>query len=159
MDEVTLSTILINDPFCQNVFKGTFPANEILKQTYTFPAAYIINTANSYSHGKHWFVIFLEKKCKNKIHAHIFDSLGGNLNKLSEAMKISLFGMSVSKNTHQYQGFTSNSCGLFCLYYIKLRCRGFSNLATLNTLYKNDFLRNERIIKEFILTPYLKTYK
>ena len=80
------------------------------------------------------------------------------MNKLSEAIKISLFGMSVSKNTHQYQGFTSNSCGLFCLYYIKLRCRGFSNLATLNTLYKNDFLRNERIIKEFILTPYLKTY-
>jgi len=155
MDEVTLSTILISDPFCFQIFKGTYPSNEILKQTYTFPACYVINTSTSHSPGQHWFVIYMEKNCKDQITAQIFDSLGDTYAAtfLSEALKISLFGMTINRNVHRYQGPRSNACGLFCVYYIKLRCRGLSNKTVLNTLKPNEFARNERIIRQFVNMP------
>ena len=156
MDEITLGTVLLNDPFCRDVFKGTYPSNELLQPTFTFPACYIINTDKNYAKGAHWFVLYLENRsCDNaRIQAQIFDSLGPDVNRISQTLKISLYGMKISKNMLRYQAFNSNSCGLFCLYYIKLRCRGLDDKAVLNTLRIDDFERNELIIRDFVKLPY-----
>jgi hypothetical protein len=153
MNEVQLSSMLITDEKCARSFIGTYPSNKTLPQAHVFPCCYIINTAPSFSRGQHWYALFLTiKDCGGLITADIFDSLGERF-PLSQAIKISLYGMRVTRNKHKYQDPLSQSCGLFSVYYIKMRCHGLDNITVLKTLQPGCYTKNEEIIHRNIPIP------
>jgi hypothetical protein len=148
MDELSISSILSQDYLCNRIYIGTFASNNFLPITNVFPAAYIINTDISGQAGSHWYVIYITKTCQ-QFRADIFDSLGAKVSKIGANIKMSLYGMSLSCNKHIYQSKTSSSCGLFCIFYIKMRSRGLTNLQVLQLLSSHDYEKNEKTISKY----------
>ena len=111
----SLSTNNINDILGQYVlFKGTYPCDLVPISLNIEPQAYIVNTENSLSSGRHWIgLIVKQRKC------WYFDSFGNELTNLD--ILSSLRKMGVRKyffNCKQIQSVYSNSCGYFCIAFV-----------------------------------------
>jgi hypothetical protein len=107
-------------PLVRDIFVGVFAADQIPDKQY--PGGYIVNTDPSGEPGQHWVAFF----CTHSGQLEAFDSFGKNpgiySNHIKEWMEADYLILSQSI----LQSENSTLCGNYCLYYILLRCHGFS---------------------------------
>lgn len=109
---------------------------------------FIINSDPSYLPGTHWFAIFFPKKS----YPEFFDSLGRNPKFYSEDIInfLSKENKQIAYNCKRLQSTNSSTCGLFCLYFLYYRIRGYSFEKILESFGKN-LKMNDLIVIDFYL--------
>jgi len=116
-------------------YQGTFAKNK-LPEVKSLPAAFVINTDDDDQPGTHWIGIFIDRD-RNGMY---FDSFG-----LAPLYKE--FINFLNKSTHGWcynavtlQHFSSSTCGLYCIFFIKALCKGIDI-----SIFQRCFLCNPRL--------------
>ena len=98
-----LQEALMREPSVAKALVGVYTREEPWPLPLRFPAAYLINTAQSGTAGEHWVGVFLEESQQR------------------------LQGMGyrdVRYSTKMLQGPFSRACGLYAFYFLAMRSRG-----------------------------------
>ena len=128
-------------------FQGTFAKNTLPLKIYSErPIAFIINTQNIEEPGEHWVALFVNE---NNV-AEYFDSFGFGpiccrIEKLCKLNGIRT--LLINKNC--LQNIFSNSCGKFCILFIKYRCNNKTFKEFLSKFTENTFT-NEIAIQNLV---------
>lgn len=142
MNTYQLFRILSSDSYTKKYFTNIYARNE-LPMNVRFPSCFIINTHNRDEPGEHWLAFFLDEFGN----VEFFDPLGFSL----DFYKLDGYVNKISKNrvkisTKQVQGFFSNFCGIYCVYFLHQKCRGKTFQEVLNSLGRMN--ENNRYISE-----------
>lgn len=108
----------------------------------------IINTETSEENGQHWFCLLRSSLRKYEI----FDSLGFTESKQLVFKAFAKFRSgSFIYNINQFQLDTSDTCGLFVLYFIVHRLHNFdiSFEDLLQEIFSNSLSLNETFVDDF----------
>ena len=130
-------------PFLKNQFVGVFAIDKLPK-SLKIKKFCICNTDFSSGTGKHWFVLI--RTSKNIVEC--FDSLGVSSEKRLLIEKYCHFrGISeLLYNETQFQQSDTNTCGLFCLYYIFERMHNLD--LSFNELLEEIFDGQNKVLNE-----------
>ena len=109
----SISNILRDDPFTKTNFIGVFPRDQLPSIKY-YPVSFVINTDPSYKVGEHWLGFFFDrdKTC------YFFDSFGNSPEYFNLGKYTKRFANSVEYNDDQIQGFFTNTCGHYVVFFI-----------------------------------------
>ena len=123
--------------------KSNFKKLDLTKIT-TLPHYFILNTEDCLSKSVgHWFVVVLVNLLEP---AEIFDSLAmesnvrftyDSLNKVFDYCRL---------NNVQVQAIDSELCGLFCMYFLRRRCRGMEMDKIIETFNSEDLKLNDTLV-------------
>ena len=126
MDTKPLTTnniikVLREDASSKTCFIGCFPRDN-LPVIKTFPACLVVNTDPSYKEGEHWLGMYFDryKTC------YFFDSYGNMPEYFGLLEYIDRFSSNMEYNKYKIQGFFSNTCGHYTVFFILMITRGFS---------------------------------
>lgn len=141
-----LDAILKNNDVTKTFFLGTYPACRFptsKKRVYSF----ITNTDVHDKSGTHWTAWFIRD---NKI--TFMDSFGRHLNDpqfphyyidiISEFNK-------VEYNKTQLQGYSTSTCGYYCIHFIYVLSLGLGIRDFISDYY-NDYNVNDSIVLKFV---------
>ena len=134
----------------QGVYSADTLPREIKKDKFI-----ICNTDVSSGEGKHWYCVL---KLENNV-LECFDSLG-----ITREKKLFLannfrqrYIKKIKFNVTQVQSSTSDTCGLFVLYFIVQRFHNkdenFTDLV--NEIFVESHSQNEKVVLEFAKTHFL----
>ena len=128
----------------QKGFLGCFASDDLPTFPKSLPASLIINTHKKSQPGEHWLALVLTKrKC------FYFDSFGAPILEEKIVIYLQQKYKKVTVNNECIQHFTSASCGLFCIAFIKnvnskISFEKFISKFSLTNLLKNDnIVQNE----------------
>ena len=122
----------------QKGFLGCFASDDLPTFPKSLPASLIINTHKKSQPGEHWLALVLTKhKC------FYFDSFGAPILEETIVIYLQQKYKKVTVNNECIQHFTSASCGLFCIAFIKnvnskISFEKFISKFSLLNLLKND---------------------
>ena len=127
MNTVQISNILLCDKHVAPIFGGTLALDELPDNISSFPVCYCVNTATSNCYGEHWIGIYLEKMGV----VELFCSFGSTPELLSTSKHIREFLMKYGQTNIDYnsiclQNIYSSYCGFYVIFYLKIKCRGFT---------------------------------
>jgi hypothetical protein len=112
------------------------------------PSAYIVNSDTHHLPGRHWLVFYFPESGP----AEFFDSTGHRPEFYHERFRTVLRangpGYSLSNRILQSNG--TRTCGLFALFYLWSRCRGYSMTCIVQGLFSTDVWVNERVVGHFL---------
>lgn len=135
-----LASFMLKDPFINRKFGGILALDQLYKAVFE-PKIYIVNTDTQNGPGQHWFCIYL---CDYPEH---FDPAG-----LEPMPYVRTFltarGSQFMYNSKRVQSFSSETCGVFCLFFAFFRCRNYS-FRNILSMFSNDLHLNEIIVKQF----------
>lgn len=104
---------------------GVFALNELPDLEHELrPFALVLNTDPRYKPGTHWLAIFAPRDGCNEL----FDSFG---------LPSNFYGLNVYNllaNSTTFQSNLSAVCGHYCIFFIYLRARNYSNAAIISLL-------------------------
>lgn len=140
LNTLEIDRFMRNDPFIRHLYGGVRAIDQ-LDFSPNIPSIYIINQDPSTEPGSHWIALFI-----NNIPEH-FDSLGYQPIKYLENYLI-VNGPNFIVNTKRVQNYTSNSCGMFCLFYAYFRCRGYSFNEIMH-MFSDNLILNEFVVQSF----------
>jgi hypothetical protein len=116
---------------------------------------YIVNLQESWRPGNHWIVIFVN----DNNNVELFDSLVTSADDNNQYIKIFLenfYKLRMNAGA-RLQDDVSESCGLYCLYYLYYRCRKKLSIDTIITkLFSDNVTLNECNVIAFINSLYDK---
>ncbi|HWY33610.1 MAG TPA: hypothetical protein VNX68_03120 [Nitrosopumilaceae archaeon] len=143
MNSLQIEHALLSDPSVRDQFVGVFPADAIPEKQY--PGAYIVNTDSSNEPGQHWVAFY----CTEKNQLEAFDSFGQDPGVYSEHIKEWMGNdyLILSKNILQSED--STLCGNYCMYFILLRCHGFSYEDVIS-IFCSDRNLSDKYVCKFI---------
>jgi len=121
LTSVEIDKILRADLYCKSGFLGVFPRDKIPLIKF-YPACFVLNTDPSYKIGEHWLGIYFDNNRK----CFFFDSFGNPPEYFNLDRYLSRFSMEIEYNYDQIQGFFSNTCGHYTIFFILLFSRGLS---------------------------------
>jgi Adenovirus endoprotease len=123
---------------------GVFPADSLPLKIKKLPAALICNSDPSTLPGTHWLAIYLYMN-ENKRTAEFFDSFGRPPSHYSQFITqfLQRNAANVIYNKQQVQAPLSLTCGLHCLCFLKLRCKGASMKSIVKKYYTKDLIEND----------------
>lgn len=144
MNTMELENLVKQDPVLKKIFLGVFPSDKLPK-SMTKPSALIINTDPSYKKGEHWVAVFFD--AWNQV--EYFDSYG-----LEPAVPevIQFISKNVVKYSHNsvcLQSLTSSVCGMYCVFYLFYKSRGYK-LEDICNMFTNDAVSNDAIVCNFV---------
>lgn len=151
MNSAQIDTLLRNDPCSRFTFAGVFPRDHLSKlvKARTLPAAYVVNTDPATKPGEHWVAFYFPVGGK----AEYFDSYG-DVNVHEAFVK---FGMKyghhqgvMKMNRHALQGTYSTVCGQYCIFFVLLRCRGYSFEQIVRMFDKDNVNWNDSMVARFV---------
>jgi len=124
-------------------FVGAFPLDNIPKPR-TLPYGVIVNTHPSQLPGEHWVAIFITKDGLGEY----FDSFGlPPLKKqLNDFLEVNTKAWLYNK--HALQHITSDTCGNYCILFMKYRFKGMS-FCRLLSMFTTNKKTNDVIISSF----------
>lgn len=137
-----LFQFIFKDELMQQMTSGIYPIDKLPHIISTLNFCFI-NSDPSFLPGKHWICIFFPANSPPEF----FDSLGRTPSHYSNAM-ISFLGQNYIYNTIRLQPQGSSTCGLFCLYFLYYRIRGYSFLDIIKT-FTNNLHYNDAIVIDF----------
>ena len=146
MNASTINEYLISDVNIKRIYRGVISSNELYKICKNNECLYVVNTDPNYLPGSHWIVIYSSNKS-----CEIFDSLGEN--PLSYGTHFTNFLFNYNKYSYcikQLQNKMSNTCGIFCIFYIFWKTRGFDLNEIVNT-FSHDTVLNEYLMRKFMI--------
>ena len=124
MNGSEITMIISRDGVTRKQFGGVLAADELPITIKYPPRFYVVNTDERHLPGSHWVAFYFPKKGP----AEFFDSLGRAPEHYQQRFKNVLIrnGRSYIFNKIQVQSNNSDTCGKYCIYYLKLRGRGWN---------------------------------
>ena len=122
------------------VAQGVFACNK-LADDVSYPSGYICNTDPDYRPGEHWVAIFIDHEGVGQY----FDSFGLPPMKQTFVDFLETHCSSWTYNERTLQSVTSSVCGLYCIYFLVMRCNSFS-MSTLLDVFTDDFIYNDSLV-------------
>ena len=125
-------------------FLGTFPCDRI-PPTDKYSYSVIINTDNHTLPGSHWTALLVRGKS-----VYFFDSFGRNFNNKSFPPDFINYVSKLCRNKiikfndRVLQSFQSNTCGYYCVYFIK---NHMNKREAFSSFTDNLNLNDRRILK------------
>ena len=113
---------------------------------------YVVNTDPHWLPGKHWLTFYFPETGPPEF----FDSTGhtpGYYHKEFENFLLRNSNHTYSYNNTQIQGYGSNTCGYFCLFYSFHRARGIP-IASIINMFTNELWVNDIWVYEFVKENY-----
>ncbi len=141
MNSIQLEKILSHMPH----FGGVFAADNI--NIEKVPCFIIVNTDSQTLNGKHWISMYLSEK-----QSEFFDSLGQSPDKYHKYWDKILKKISKTYiyNTQRLQGYSSSTCGQYCLYFILKRLSGKHFQSILNDFDLINLKKNDAFVVQFV---------
>lgn len=125
---------------------GVFPVDKLPHGSFS-KKIFIINTDPSFLPGKHWVAVYFPSNSLPEF----FDSFGKAPSHYHER----IFNFLIEQNSNGFvynskrlQSPLSSYCGLYCLYYLYFRIRGFSFENILERFGQN-LHHNDLIVSDF----------
>ena len=157
MNAEQIESILRLDQNISKNFAGVFAADILPSNLSNLPKFLIVNSDVHSEPGQHWLAMYIPEQGPPEF----FDSLG-----LSPKHYLASFEQFLIKHGPQYiysnkrlQNYGSDTCGLYVLYYVILRCSGCSMLDIVNNfstnLAQNDIL-TINFVHEYIRNTFWK---
>ena len=109
----------------------------------------IVNNQPQYLKGEHWLAIFIPSDQSQPI--ELFDSFGNAPTFYNEILVnfLMLQRNKYSYNTLQIQSPKNDMCGLFCIYFISMRCIDIPFNIIMQVFDENNLKKNEKIIMNY----------
>ena len=127
----------------KDLFVGVFAADQ-LPQEKEFPGGYIANTDASGQNGEHWGAFYCEKGV-----IECFDSFGAKAGSYSPFIDKWLDGEYQVMQKEKIQSVDSTVCGQYSMFFILLKCNGFSYQDILSVFTTNRTV-NDKFVCKFI---------
>ena len=143
MNSVQMDTALRSDAKVRDMFLGVFPSDMIPVKEY--PSSLIVNTQPSSMNGEHWVAFFLPRVGV----LEAFDSYGQNPGRYSSWIKRWMGEDFVVMSNTVRQNTDSTVCGQYCMFYVLLRCYGYSYKDIMSALTRHKGV-NDRFVCKFI---------
>lgn len=123
---------LLKHPVARKYFAGVFASDRIPSKVPFYPCCMVWNTDSADKPGEHWVCVFVKDK-NSKI--DYFDSYGLPPPLATFRLFLSRASGALTYNYNHvtFQGLTSTVCGHYCLYFLGLKCRGWSMTRILNS--------------------------
>lgn len=131
------------NPITRNFFLGCFPCDSI-PHSDRYPYFAVANTDGSFQKGTHWICIYV----LNAQHAEYFDSYGELPNPCLE--RYLNHYKYVRINLIQLQGYLSDSCGHYCIYFSIKRCGGSGFDEIIDSLERKK--NSDKFVKNHLLS-------
>ena len=119
-----LSLIMQSDSCFRKIHHDVLSIDQL--PSYAIPGAYIINTDPSYLPGQHWIALFVSSGGV----VNYFDSYG----RPPPVDLRHILPSHYTWNTRKLQGIFDSDCGLYCLFFLYYRCRGYPINSIINNL-------------------------
>ena len=143
MNSIDLKLIISSDYKLSKTFGGVFAYNKLPFIVSSFPSSYIVNTGIT-KKGEHWIALYFTSPglCE------IFDSYG-----MQPFGRIYTFASNnadcVLYNKMFLQSPFSRVCGLYCIYFLYRKSRGYSLGDILSTSFEDySWTRNDVFVKD-----------
>ena len=104
----------------------------------------IANTEPSYMRGSHWVCLYTPRRGMPEY----FDS-SGNMPLPQMEVYLTRYAPKYKKNTRRVQDYGTDTCGEFCVYYVKKRREGWSFKKIMDS-FSEDLLFNEVLVSLYI---------
>ena len=138
-----LQAMLQRDGWTAKHFVGIYARDEKWDVPDHLPGCFVINSDFKGGRGEHWVAVYIDRDGL----AEYFDSYGsGPLEPIYQRL-LSLGHDVIRFNTHMLQGPGSRSCGLYCVYFLRLRSYGISMQVKPFQEYHSAY--NETLIRDF----------
>lgn len=148
MDTITITKILLQDPFTSECFQGVLASNHLPATIKRLPACFVINTDPSWKAGSHWLALYFDKNGN----AEFFDSYGKELKNYPFLYDfVHRHTFNCKQHNFQLQGSFSSTCGQFCIYFLLWRVRGITYEQILRSFHKSSDA-NDIIVVSFVNT-------
>ena len=144
MNGATITTIVSEDIRLARVFRGVFAANTLPKFLCSSTShAFVVNTDPHYKPGKHWVAIYITPFKK----AIYFDSFGLAPWQPEICKFIKENSLTLVYNSTPIQSLISQTCGLFCIYFLQKMSKGISLAEMLAVFNPYDPVYNDLFIQ------------
>ena len=122
---------------------GVYPADRLpeIPNTFDRPKAFVANTDNHDFPGQHWVAFYFPSKGPSEY----FDSYGLPPWK---SQFLDFLEAHYVINPKVLQSSISELCGQYCIMYLMLRAKDFSQTAILS-IFSQDTLQNDKIVETF----------
>ena len=154
MGSVALSTSQLNqlmqaDPALRPRFYGTLACDELPKRPKKrTPQAYIVNTDRQGEPGQHWLALWTEGTV-----CELMDSFALPLEHYQATPLerwIRTHWTHLVTNGQSLQAIPSQSCGHYCLLYLRDKARGRSLQDFLNLFSPHDYVANDHRVGQML---------
>ena len=149
MNAQQLESILSLDQHILKNFAGVFAADTLPSNISHLPKFLIVNSDVHSGPGQHWLALYIPAQGPSEF----FDSLGH-----SPKQYLASFEQFLINHSPQYiysnkrlQNYGSDTCGLFVLYYVILRCRGYTMQDIVNN-FSTNLAQNDILTLHFVHT-------
>lgn len=115
-----LLDILRCDPIIHRCHIDIVSLGEEWTSPTRLPACYVINTGNKNGNGEHWVSFYID----NDWSADYWDSYGTPPLQRIYSWLRRLGCNPIRYNKKMIQGFTSRTCGAYCVYFLHMRAMG-----------------------------------
>ena len=145
MDTTQLQCCIECDPLLRQRVLGVFAADQLSKVIPSnYPYGFIANTDIQSKRGQHWCAFYANEPGE----AEFFDSYGFPSQQYSQFFSQWMQEHSILQkyNKVQIQSEYSSVCGLYCLFYLRQRLRGWSmnnivhSFNTVNRVNNDSFI-------------------
>lgn len=136
---------LMADPRARHVFKGIAPRDRLksIRVNSRYPSAYVINLDRHDEEGSHWVACYFSGKGGE---AEYFDPYGLPPNCPEIAQFIKTNSRRHKWNRRVLQSPLSKTCGLYAIYFVKKKARGYSLEKVLLPFHPYKLYYNDRRI-------------
>lgn len=126
-------------------FIGTFSRDYIPRKVSKLPAALVVNTDPHYRPGQHWVAIYIDKNGNGDY----FDSYGMPplYKEIKEFLEDNCNRWCYS--TQMLQNIIAVTCGAYCVFYIKLRCLGYTHCDFIKLFTNRTYINDKIVAKLF----------
>ena len=126
----------------ERYFRGVYSSDNM--PSLTPPYCFIVNSEPSDQPGDHWLAFWV-----NKDSVEFFDTYGRTPYMFDNAFTVFLRGRKCFYNSVVLEGIFSKTCGQFSIYYICLRCFGFS-FDEISNSFSSNVIVNDKFVKKFV---------
>ncbi len=145
MDGLSIHNVLKKHKSTKHIYRGVYSVDcwpSVHK--YSFPQAYVFNTASVNKKGEHWIFIYF----KSKHIAEFYDSFGYS----PKFYKLHLFFNSINTlntviyNSRAIQPILSLKCGLYAIFFAILKSQNISMNIITTMFNSNQTMLNDTIL-------------
>ena len=149
-----IDKLLRQDTFAKKYFCGVYPADKLpLDRHFQRPACFVVNTGHSSGPGEHWVGVYFDETGKGVY----FDSFGLPPCNPYIVQFLNRHCRYHVHNNRMIQSVTATTCGHYCVYFVKMCCRGQGLMQLLKPFHSTELWRNDRFITNWFQTQTRKT--
>ena len=131
---------------CEDKFLGVFPADtHCLPNIHSYPCGLISNTDPHDKSGEHWIAMYFI----NEDNVEYFDSYGNEPMIQSHIDFMNENATTIHHNKKRVQGLVSMTCGGHCIYFLKLKFKGYSMTQIVKMYNSNNDINDYFIYHTF----------